>query len=308
MPPAPSAARLALTVLSLQALGLLVLSGHPSAGLAQGRSQSAPGHQKGENHPGKGKGSKSWESRRDDRGGGDHDRDDDEHNRWDDHWEDRQDQRRRVRSVRREPLDLWIEPVRIRPEAYRPVWASPNWLAARPWPKGWYGTWGQPPWGWWPEQSAAWGGRPLATGTLINRALSQALGWQQPTIAVPSTPWRLLYGTVEPVGSSGVRFVVNNGYGTYRVRANCQRGLLNDQVPTSFSQAQLLHAACQVAYGGPVPAAPVYGGSGYAAPGYGGWGYGSDGYGNPGYRDPGYGAPGYGGSVFGLPGFGWPDF
>jgi hypothetical protein len=31
--------------------------------------------------------------------------------------------------------------------------------------------------------------------------------------------------------------------------ANCQQGLLNGQVPSSSSQAQLLNAVCQVAYG-----------------------------------------------------------
>jgi hypothetical protein len=31
--------------------------------------------------------------------------------------------------------------------------------------------------------------------------------------------------------------------------ANCQQGLLNGQVPNSASQAQLLNAVCQVAYG-----------------------------------------------------------
>jgi len=31
--------------------------------------------------------------------------------------------------------------------------------------------------------------------------------------------------------------------------ANCQQGLLDGQVPSTASQAQLLNAACQVAYG-----------------------------------------------------------
>jgi len=51
------------------------------------------------------------------------------------------------------------------------------------------------------------------------------------------------------VGSYGVSFnyLVN---GTQLMgAANCQQGLLNGQIPNNASQAQLLNAACQVAYG-----------------------------------------------------------
>ncbi|MFO7629537.1 MAG: hypothetical protein R6W06_08495 [Prochlorococcaceae cyanobacterium] len=132
-----------------------------------------------------------------------------------------------------------------------PAWATPNWAGARPWPTGWYGGWRQPPWLWWPGQSAAWGVGSLAAAPAINRALEQALGFNQPTFLVPSTPWRLVYGSVQPVGYGDVNFVISNGASYYRMIASCDGGLLNGQVPSSYGQAQLLHAACQVAYGGP---------------------------------------------------------
>lgn len=227
---APPAA-LAALLLALPAPDALALA---PALLAQGKSHLAPGRQRGNPHPGRGR----------DKGKG-----------WDDGRQAAPDwaswDRERWREYNRHPpLDIWREPVRIRPYAYRPHWANPNWIEDRSWSTGWYGGWRQPPWLWWPAQSSLWGVGALSTSSLINRAIAQALGWGQATIPVASTPWRLIYGSVEPMGYSGVSFVVSNGAGAFRMGADCRSGLLNGQVPSTVGQAQLLHTACQVAYGG----------------------------------------------------------
>lgn len=226
------------------ASGLIVVAllGMPLAtAWAQGKSHQAPGRQRGNPYPGQGKG----------HGGKKHDADDHrdgDRKRWE--WEswDRDRWRDYDRNVR---YNHWSTPVRINPYATRAPWATRNWADARPWPTGSYGNWNQPPWPWWPDQSALWGVRSLAARSLINQALDRALGWNQPMFPVPSTPWRLVYGSLQPVGYGSVGFVVSNGGSYYRMTASCDSGLLNGQVPSTYAQAQLIHAACQVAYGAP---------------------------------------------------------
>jgi len=89
----------------------------------------------------------------------------------------------------------------------------------------------------------------LATGAVIGGLVNAAANDQSPVFVVPNTGYQLNYGSVEGVGSYGVSFnyLIN---GTQLMgAANCQQGLLNGQVPNSVSQAQLLNAVCQVAYG-----------------------------------------------------------
>ncbi|MFO8238352.1 MAG: hypothetical protein R6U00_08930, partial [Prochlorococcaceae cyanobacterium] len=70
-----------------------------------------------------------------------------------------------------------------------------------------------------------------------------------PTWWCPNTDYRLLYGTVEPVNDQSVRFAVDTGGGETYFDADCNRGTLNGRNPTSASEAELLNAACQVAFG-----------------------------------------------------------
>jgi hypothetical protein len=261
LPTSLAAALLALP--ALESLSHTLTLALAPAAQAQGKSHLAPGRQRGNPNPGRGKGhNKGWDdhgegSRYEGRYDSRYDsRDDSRDDHWDRRWSGEPEwygwNRERWRLYNRTaPVHLWSQPVRVSANAYRPVWVQPNWIEERPWPTGWYGGWRQPPWRWWPAQSSVWGVGSLATSSLINRAISQALGWGQPTILVPATSWRLLYGSVQPQGYAGVSFVVSNGAGTYRMGANCNSGLLNGQVPTTVGQAQLLHSACQVAYGGP---------------------------------------------------------
>jgi hypothetical protein len=178
----------------------------------------------------------------------------------------------------------WVRPVAYGAYNPFPVWAQPGWYNSRPWNTGWYGGWSSPPWGWWGGQSIAWGIAGLATTALINGLIDNAVQQRQPVIVVPSSNWQLMFGTVEPNAIGQVTFVASNGVGSYRLTADCNEGLLDGQVPFQAAQAQLVNAACQVAYGS------------YTQAGYGNSGYGNPGYGNPGYyRQPGvYVTPGSG--------------
>ncbi|MFO7628971.1 MAG: hypothetical protein R6W06_05530 [Prochlorococcaceae cyanobacterium] len=130
-----------------------------------------------------------------------------------------------------------------------PGWARPGWGVARPWNYGWYGGWATPGWSWWGARAATWGVATLATAAIINDAVDSAVESQTTYIVVPNTGYQLLYGTVQPSGSSGVSFDVTANGSTYKLSADCQSGLLNGREPNSSEEAELLNAACQVAYG-----------------------------------------------------------
>jgi hypothetical protein len=130
-----------------------------------------------------------------------------------------------------------------------PGWARPGWAVARPWNYGWYGGWRNPPWGWWAARAAVWGVATLATAAVINDAVDDAVDAHLSYIVVPNSNYQLLYGTVTPSGSSGVTFDVTAGGATYQLNADCNGGTLNGQEPSNSAEAELLNAACQVAYG-----------------------------------------------------------
>lgn len=149
------------------------------------------------------------------------------------------------RSVNRN----WTNTVNINNVNVRPGWARPGWGVARPWTTGWYGGWGSPPWGWWGARAAVWGIGSLATAAAINNAVNSAIAAQTTYIVVPESDYQLLYGSVQPSGSSTINFAVSANGSTYQLSADCNAGLLNGVDPASAAEAQLLNAACQVAFG-----------------------------------------------------------
>ena len=153
------------------------------------------------------------------------------------------------RNINRNINRNWNRAVNVNAIGVRPGWARPGWGVARPWNHGWYGGWATPSWGWWGASAAAWGVGTLATAAIINNAVDAAVASNQTTIVVPNTDYQLLYGTIQPSGSSAVSFDVSAGDSTYQLSADCQSGLLNGQVPASAQEAELLNAACQVAFG-----------------------------------------------------------
>ncbi|MEB3326241.1 MAG: hypothetical protein VKI39_00875 [Synechococcus sp.] len=152
------------------------------------------------------------------------------------------------RNVNRDINRNWSRNVnRVNPY---PGWARPGWGLARPWNHGWYGGWSTPPsWGWWGARAATWGIASLATAAIINEAVSNAIDDHNTYIVVPNTNYELLYGTVQPSGSDSVSFVIQADGSEYQLSANCNRGTINGQDPSSAAEAELLNAACQVAYG-----------------------------------------------------------
>lgn len=153
------------------------------------------------------------------------------------------------RDVNRSVNRNWTRTVNIGDVNIHPGWARPGWGVARPWNTGWYGGWSNPPWGWWGARAAVWGVGTLATASLINSAVDAAIDSQVSTIVVPNSTYQLLYGTVTPSGGSSVSFAVSADGNTYQLTADCQAGTINGQDPASSAEAELLNAACQVAFG-----------------------------------------------------------
>lgn len=160
---------------------------------------------------------------------------------WRDEWRD--DWREGVRRVDRtvDRLQRW--------DNDWPGWVRPGWQLARPWRYGWYGNWTNPPWGWWTARSVGWGVGSLATAAMITSAVNQAIAASQPTIVVQDAGYTLYYNSVEPTSDQAISFTAATGNTRFEATGNCQRGELNGREPASAAQAQLLNAACQVAFG-----------------------------------------------------------
>jgi hypothetical protein len=143
----------------------------------------------------------------------------------------------------------WNREVNIGDINLNPGWARPGWGVARPWNWGWYGGWSNPPWGWWGARAAAWGIGTLATAAIINNAVNDAVSNDVTTIVVPNTDYQLQFGTVQPFGEASVSFVVTVNGTSYQLTADCKAGTINARQPNTAQEAELLNAACQVAYG-----------------------------------------------------------
>lgn len=128
-------------------------------------------------------------------------------------------------------------------------WSDGGYWGSRPWGYGWY-IWTPESWGWWGSNALGWDLAALATGAVITELVDQASDQQSPVINVPDSPYQLNYGSVDAVGTSGADFSYGvSGSPPVKGAVNCQAGLLDGQVPSTAAQAQLLNAACQVAYG-----------------------------------------------------------
>jgi hypothetical protein len=143
----------------------------------------------------------------------------------------------------------WNREVNIGNINLNPGWARPGWGVARPWNWGWYGGWNTPTWGWWGASAAAWGIGTLASAAIINDAVNNAVSQNVTYITVPNTGYELQYGTIQPYGNYSVSFVVTANGTSYQITADCNAGAINGRQPSSAQEAELLNAACQVAYG-----------------------------------------------------------
>ena len=143
-------------------------------------------------------------------------------------------------KTRRKAINTW--------DRNRPNWVNNNWDRNRPWRYGWYGgsTWNN--WGWWPGQAAAWGLGTLATFAVIDSLVDSAVSNQTSYIVVPNSDYSLYYSSVQANGDL-VSFQADDGSTTLSYQADCRSGTLNGMPPQSADEAQLLNAACQVAFG-----------------------------------------------------------
>jgi hypothetical protein len=103
------------------------------------------------------------------------------------------------------------------------AWATGGYWAGRPWAYGWYST-----------APAAWGVAGLATAAAITSSVNAAAAEESTVIVVPQTRYQLNYASVVALEPDSVRFSWNGAAGTQQATA---------------ANAQLLHAACVVAYG-----------------------------------------------------------
>lgn len=153
------------------------------------------------------------------------------------------------RNVNRDINRNWNRQVNINNVVVRPGWARPGWGVARPWNYGWYGVSTTPAWGWWGARAALWGVGTLATAAIINNAVDDAISDNYTTIVVPNSNYSLYYGSIQPSGQSAVSFVVQADGNDYQLSADCNAGTINGEEPKTVAQAELLNAACQVAFG-----------------------------------------------------------
>jgi hypothetical protein len=152
-------------------------------------------------------------------------------------------------NVNRDVNRNWNRQVNINNVVVRPGWARPGWGVARPWNYGWYGVSTTPAWGWWGARAALWGVGTLATAAIINNAVDDAISDNYSTIIVPNSNYSLYYGSIQPSGQSAVSFVVQADGNDYQLSADCNAGTINGKEPKTAAQAELLNAACQVAFG-----------------------------------------------------------
>ena len=144
-------------------------------------------------------------------------------------------------NTRRDVVNNW--------DRYGNGWYSNNnWTNNRPWTYGWYGSSYYNNWGWYPGQAAAWGLAGLATFGVINSLVTSAQSNEVSYIEVPDSDYYLYYPSVTATGDV-VTFEVNDGGSTVRFSADCRQGTLNGATPRNADEAQLLNAACQVAFG-----------------------------------------------------------
>lgn len=153
------------------------------------------------------------------------------------------------RNVNRDVNRNWNRQVSSNNVVVRPGWARPGWGVARPWNYGWYGVSTTPAWGWWGARAALWGVGTLATAAIINNAVDDAISDNTTTIVVPNSDYSLYYGSVQPSGQSTINFVVQADGNDYQLSADCNAGMINGEEPKTAAQAELLNAACQVAFG-----------------------------------------------------------
>ncbi|MCP9850742.1 hypothetical protein KBY88_13135 [Cyanobium sp. Morenito 9A2] len=131
---------------------------------------------------------------------------------------------------------------------WNPAWGQRGYWGSRPWRVGWYRV-NPVAWHWWGPSSLAWGATSLATAAAVSSMVDQAVAAQATAFTVPSTSYQLDYASLQAVAPYGASFTYLEGGAPLAAQVDCQQGWLNGAPPSTADQAQLLNAACLVAYG-----------------------------------------------------------
>lgn len=143
---------------------------------------------------------------------------------------------------------------RVRPvEIRRGSWCRRGWVVARPWRYGWYGGWRPaavvyPGWGWWAATAPTWGALTLSPTIVIQQSVDSAVASNSRYMDVPNSEFRIYHASISPIGPEEIEFDFEIDGDTYRAKADCKNGLLNDETPSALDEAELMHAACTIAF------------------------------------------------------------
>lgn len=135
-----------------------------------------------------------------------------------------------------------------------------SWIAARPWGWGWYGGWGPgpvvyPAWGWWAVSAPAWGVVSLSPTIVIQQSMDEAVASSADSFAVPNSDFEIFHASIRPIRERVIEFNFAYEEESYLAKADCELGLLNDEEPSALEEAELMHAACSLAFGSFDPSA-----------------------------------------------------
>lgn len=135
-----------------------------------------------------------------------------------------------------------------------------SWVAARPWGWGWYGGWGPgpvvyPAWGWWAVSAPAWGVVSLSPTIVIQQSMDEAVASSADSFAVPNSDFEIFHASIRPIAERVIEFNFAYEEESYLAKADCEQGLLNDEEPSALEEAELMHAACSLAFGSFDPSA-----------------------------------------------------
>ncbi|MEB3207611.1 MAG: hypothetical protein VKK63_01700 [Synechococcus sp.] len=88
----------------------------------------------------------------------------------------------------------------------------------------------------------------MASAAAITNSVNAAAAQQSTVIVVPQTGLQLNYASVKAIDPDSVSFTWTNGALSQAASGNCRQGILNG-APATAANANLLNAACVVAYG-----------------------------------------------------------
>ncbi len=143
-------------------------------------------------------------------------------------------------DTRRDAINTW--------DRNRPAWVNSSWATSRPWRYGWYAGSPWNTWTWWPGRAAAGGIGTMASFAVFDSLVDSAVNSQTSYVLVPESDYALYYSSVQVSGEL-VTFQASDGSTTLTFRADCRAGTLNGYPRQNASEAQLLNAACLVAFG-----------------------------------------------------------